>query len=333
MSKKRIFVSHISSETEIAQSLKEHLEEHFLGLLDIFVSSDRETIQAGSKWLAEVERALKSADLQIVLCSKESVGRPWVNFEAGAIWLRGIPVIPLCHSGATPNDLPVPLSMLEGIECGQSGGLQKLYDVIARKLNVNVPKVDFPTMATQLREIERKYIQARESPQIIEDPRILCAASEEYAQPSLGFQRDVEILNEAFPNRVEIETKLTRKRLRGLLTNQRFDIVHLVLAVDRDNGDLIFSPIDFTTYKPATSPADTMSSRGFAELLLESQTRLVVLATCRALLTAVQVARVANMAASDAELQSGRNVSMASSPKVSRFSRLLTLPSRNRRLQ
>jgi TIR domain-containing protein len=138
MSRKRVFISHISSETELAQSLKKHLERHFLDLLEIFVSSDRETIQAGSKWLEEVDKALKSGDLQIVLCSKESVGQPLVNFEAGAVWLRGIPVIPLCHSGVRPNDLPVPLGMLEGIECGQSEGLQKLYDAIARNLSVKM---------------------------------------------------------------------------------------------------------------------------------------------------------------------------------------------------
>ena len=300
MSGKRVFISHISSETELAQNLKKHLEKHFLGLLDIFVSSDRATIPAGSKWLEEVDKALKSADLQVVLCSKESVGRPWVNFEAGAVWLRGIPVIPLCHSGLRPSDLPVPLAMLEGIECSQPEGLQKLYDAIAGELSVNVPEVDFPGLAAEFKELEKKYIQARQGPERIENPRILCAASEQYAEPNLGFQLDVAVLEKAFPKRVEIETKLTRKRLRDLLTNQRFDIVHLVLAVDPDNGDLIFSPIDFTTYKPATSSPDRMSAEGFAALLVESNTRLVVLATCKALLLAVEVAHVANMAASDA---------------------------------
>jgi hypothetical protein len=302
MSRKRVFISHISSETELAQSLKKHLERHFLGLLEIFVSSDRETIQAGSKWLEEVDKALKSADLQIVLCSKESVGRPWVNFEAGAVWLRGIPVIPLCHSGVRPNDLPVPLGMLEGIECGQPEGLQKLYDAIARNLSVNVPEVDFPRFVAELKELEKKYIQARQGSETIENPRILCAASEQYAESSLGFHLDVDVLEKAFPKRVEIEPKLTRKRIRELLTSQHFDIVHLVLAVDPDNADLIFSPIDFTTYKPATSSPDRMSAEGFAALLVESNTRLVVLATCKALLLAVEVANVANMAASDATI-------------------------------
>ena len=45
-----------------------------------------------------------------------------------------------------------------------------------------------------------------------------------------------------------------------------------------------------------------MSPGSFADLLIESQTTLVVLATCKALLLAVEVAHVANMAASDADI-------------------------------
>jgi hypothetical protein len=302
MANKKVFISHISAESELAQRLKQRLENDFLGLIDIFVSSDHKTIKAGTKWLDEVDKALKSADLQIILCSKESVGRPWVNFEAGAVWLRGISVIPVCHSGMKPTDLPVPLSMLQAVESSQPEGLQQLYDAIAAKLKVRVPAVDFTSIARDLQEFEKKYVQKTRLLERIEQPRILCAASEQYAQPSLGFHLDVAVLEAAFPQKVTVESKLTRKRLLELLTNQRFDIVHLVLAIDPETGDLVFSPIDFVTYKPATPHADRMTPASFAALLLESQTSLVVLATCRALLLAVEVAHVANMAASDTEI-------------------------------
>ena len=300
MKKKRIFISHISSEAELAENLKQHLQKDFLGLLDIFVSSDRETIQAGRKWLEEVDKALKSADMQIVLCSKESVGRPWVNFEAGAVWLRGIPVIPLCHSGLGPNDLPVPLGMLEGIECGRPEGLEKLYDAIAAKLGLDVPDVDFHKMADELGELEKKYIQAREGPDVIENPHILCAASEGHAR--FGFHLDVEVLERYFPKRVEVEAKLTAKKLRWLLTNQHFDIVHLVLWVDAATGALLFDPTNLTTQKAVASQPDAMSAEGFAKLLIESKTKLVVLATCHASLLAYKVSEVANMAATDVDV-------------------------------
>ena len=51
MAKTRVFMSRISAEMALAQALKERLQRGFLGLLDIFVSSDQTTIRAGSKWL------------------------------------------------------------------------------------------------------------------------------------------------------------------------------------------------------------------------------------------------------------------------------------------
>jgi hypothetical protein len=51
MQRKKIFISHISIETQLAQYLKLRIGKDFLGLVDIFVSSDQKTIQAGSKWI------------------------------------------------------------------------------------------------------------------------------------------------------------------------------------------------------------------------------------------------------------------------------------------
>ena len=87
-----------------------------------------------------------------------------------------------------------------------------------------------------------------------------------------------------------------------MLTQRRFDIVHLVLPVHPETGDLVFTAVDTLTNLPNTGDAEVMAPSSFASLLIESQTRLVVLATCRALLLAVEVATVANMAASDADI-------------------------------
>ena len=76
MARKQVFISHISKESALAQALKERLLADFKGLLDVFVSSDRASIGAGTKWLDGVDQALKDADLVIVMASPESVGRP-----------------------------------------------------------------------------------------------------------------------------------------------------------------------------------------------------------------------------------------------------------------
>lgn len=302
MTKRQLFISHVSLEAELAERLKNRLDRDFLGMLAIFVSSDRDTIVAGAKWLEELDQALKQADLQIVLCSKESVERPWVNFEAGGAWLRGIPVIPVCHSGLDPNDLPLPLSLLQGVLYGQPSGLRKLYDAVARALDVETPSVDFDAVAAEMREVEERYRLSARVTGRIENPAVLCAASEHYAQPSLGFHLDVAIMESTFgAENVTVERSLTAKRLRALLTGKHFDIVHLVIPVDPVSGSLLFNPVG-ADGKSSGTKIDAMSASSFAQLLVESQTRLVVLATCKALLLAVNVAHVANMAASDADI-------------------------------
>ncbi len=112
----KAFVSHISEEAPIAATLKQWIEDALLGQCEVFVSSDAATLPAGVKWLDEINKALRSANVLLVLCSSASLPRPWVNFETGCAWAKGIPIIPLCHSGATKNTLPRPISEFQAID-------------------------------------------------------------------------------------------------------------------------------------------------------------------------------------------------------------------------
>ena len=116
MATESLFISHISEEAECAVPLKEMIEHDFADLVECFTSSDVGDIGAGQNWLAAVEGAMRKAKAVIVLCSKASVQRPWVQFELGAAWMKGVPVIPVCHSGMKTGDLPIPLSLHHGVE-------------------------------------------------------------------------------------------------------------------------------------------------------------------------------------------------------------------------
>jgi hypothetical protein len=302
-----LFISHLSTESDLAQALKKHLQDDFLGLLDVFVSSDLETIRAGDRWLDRISNALARAEVAIVLCSRESVSRPWVNFEAGAAWVRQIPVIPICHSGLGRNELPTPLNMLEALEASQEEDLKKLYMTIAHVLGATTPKIDFSSLAASLKKVEEAFEQGEKGVKIIEKPNILCAASQQYSDAPLGFELDVAVLKEAFGDNVHVESSLSGQMLRSLLTTGRFDIMHLVLPVHRDTGDLFFSPFDYQAQRPKTSQVDRMSPPGLSSLVELGQVQLVVLATCDALVTAVEVAQTANMISTDAEI-SGEEV-------------------------
>ena len=67
MGKPKIFISHISEEADLAAILKEHIAKDFLNLVDVFVSSDTESIMAGENWLNSIESALQDACIELIL--------------------------------------------------------------------------------------------------------------------------------------------------------------------------------------------------------------------------------------------------------------------------
>ena len=157
MDKPVVFISHITEEKEMAVALKELIGESFLGMMEIFVSSDEESLPMGSRWLDNVTEALKTCSIELILCSPQSVKRPWINFEAGAGWIRDIPVIPLCHSGMEPGKLPVPLNLLQSAKIDDISSLKLIFHVLASAIGANIPKTVFDDFVVKMKELEKKY--------------------------------------------------------------------------------------------------------------------------------------------------------------------------------
>lgn len=198
-----IFISHISEERELAAILKRSLVSSFGDKVSVFVSSDLENITAGDNWLKSINNALDIASLELILCSRLSITRPWVNFEVGAAWLKKIPIVPVCHSGLQVCDLPVPYSVLNGIEVGQERELQKLYLGIAKTLGVDLPDTDFGPVAAAVRNFESTYavnVRMRGQGGSLVDLN----QAERLVGTWVGTGSDIEV-----PGHLEYETKLS----------------------------------------------------------------------------------------------------------------------------
>jgi len=154
MQKPTAFISHITEEGEIARHLKELVERKFLRSVEVFVSSHEQNIRLGDEWLAAIKNSITNCGLAIIICSPVSVTRPWVNFEAGAGWVRGIPVIPLCHSGMTPGQLPVPLNTLQAGLLGNLADIQKLFTRLAELADIDAPIAGDTEFFTRVHEFE-----------------------------------------------------------------------------------------------------------------------------------------------------------------------------------
>jgi TIR domain len=165
-----VFVSHISEDEAVAEWLKTTLNRDFLRLLEVFVSSDTESIEVGTPWFDSVRQALADARVLIVLCSRASVGKPWINFEVGAAWIINKPIIPLCHSGLSPAELPMPLSLRQGIELHDPEGIERLYEGLAREFGFGIPEKDFAELAGRVPSVPDS--EADELAEPADDPHI-----------------------------------------------------------------------------------------------------------------------------------------------------------------
>ena len=147
MTKKLVFISHITEESDLAKIISDEIKSSFLGMLDTFVSSDGESLPAGGRWLDSIDAALTNSAIQISLCSPQSIKRPWINFEAGASWIRRIPVVPLCHSGLSKSGLPVPLSMLQGADLSNAADLKIVFNQLSKVLGAaRTPDIDYAAL-------------------------------------------------------------------------------------------------------------------------------------------------------------------------------------------
>lgn len=162
MSKPTIFISHITEEKNIAFIFKKEIEEKFLGMVNVFVSSDSSSIALGTNWLDNITSGLRECTAILLFCSPYSIKRPWINFECGAGWGRGIDIAPICHSGLRPVDLPLPMSLLQGIDAANDVKINEVFDLISRKLKSASPKIDSKEIVKKVVEFETEYTKDQE---------------------------------------------------------------------------------------------------------------------------------------------------------------------------
>lgn len=157
MGQTKVFISHISEEKKIASIFKEAIEKYFLGYIDVFLSSDEQSILVGDNWLNKITEGLRGSSIILLFCSEKSVKMPWINFECGAGWGRDIPIVPICHSGLKPVSLPLPINILQGIESSNNQGLERIFSLLSKETKLNKPEVDYNKMANEIKSFENWY--------------------------------------------------------------------------------------------------------------------------------------------------------------------------------
>ena len=119
----KCFISHIHEEHPVAAALKAIIERRVPGCT-VWVSGV--DLKHGDQWLSELDSAMDSTDKVLVLCSRQSIDRPWVHFEAGFGQGRNALVAPICHMGLTVSDLPIQFGVLSVEKLNNADDLRSL---------------------------------------------------------------------------------------------------------------------------------------------------------------------------------------------------------------
>lgn len=93
---RKVFVSHASEDSAFVAKLVDRIEKGY----EVF--SYRERLKPGDTWESKVEKALKSADVFLVVVSEHSNASDWVKKETLFAEQEGMPRIPLYLSGVMP---------------------------------------------------------------------------------------------------------------------------------------------------------------------------------------------------------------------------------------
>jgi len=137
-----LFVSHAHRSQAYAGVIKRQILTAFDHKLDVFVSSDTDSISAGEHWKTKIKSELSRADLILVVVDIDLASRPWLFFEVGGAWILDKPVIPICHAGMRPKDLPSQLKDYQSVDTSKNDAATRLLKSISKHFELS-PRENF----------------------------------------------------------------------------------------------------------------------------------------------------------------------------------------------
>jgi hypothetical protein len=144
MSKPTVFFSHSSKDKEQILAIKDKLNKATGGVLDIFLSSDGQSIPFGTNWVHKVEQGLKDTTIMFVFATENSIRSGWIYFEAGFAYSKGIKVVPV-GLGVSINDLKAPLSLLQGFDIESADSMNNIIAIINREFDYRFSEAFSPS--------------------------------------------------------------------------------------------------------------------------------------------------------------------------------------------
>jgi hypothetical protein len=171
----KLFISHTHADKRLADAFKQLMNTVFSGRVTTVYSSDESEsggIGAGEEWRDWINRAVRDSEVALVLLTPSSVQKPWVLWEAGAVFGLYLgaeaaaaprkpdearpksPLRPLVFH-LTPGQVPSPFEQLQSLRGDEEKAMMKLVNAFVEEDFASVFEKDKPALFKAGREIEK----------------------------------------------------------------------------------------------------------------------------------------------------------------------------------
>ena len=157
----QVFISFVHEDEQVALAVQSLIKRELQLGDEVFLSSDKSQMFAGDIWLEKIKGSLVEAKVVVLLMSKRSVSRPWVNFEAGAAWLTNKKIIPCCFGHIDKEHLPHPYSSIHALNLRDQAFY--LVESVHHHLGLTTGKPKSPLMKGLLSAVQEKGV-GKQSP-------------------------------------------------------------------------------------------------------------------------------------------------------------------------
>ncbi|MBY0245443.1 MAG: toll/interleukin-1 receptor domain-containing protein [Sphingobacteriaceae bacterium] len=237
-----VFISHTKDDAHIAQTLKYLLTDLSIPDSRIFVSSDNDSITAGTSWFASLMTALQDCKVCISILTANSMYKPWIAFETGIVYFRSttnhnskIKAIP-CSVGIDLGKLISPYSQLQARNLSEIKGVELLLNDILQSV-------------TELSETQISSSIQNTSEQIKKFNQLVLNLPKPSVNNSLSYttehkKNDQELfrkINQIFPYS-EFMGYIEDNDFGGIITRESYKVLYAIEEIESDPNYKFISP-------------------------------------------------------------------------------------------
>lgn len=227
-----IFISHDTRDAELAEAFSRLLSSVSAGVLKSFRSSDKkgnQGIEYGVEWYPEIMKKLESASDVVCLLTPNSVGRPWILYEAGvAKGKLETPVHGVALGVPLQNASMGPFAQFQNSDDSEDALTQLVIQLVGR-IPGSEPDREVVKMQVGLFVSKAKELIATENP-----AENVTSAKEDATSVAKIFE-EVKVMFQDLPGRIErrIDPELSARtvRTRRLPGRMMNEVIH---SISRD---------------------------------------------------------------------------------------------------